>query len=82
MTASFFEKLILVSNQFSVQNQYYRQEGFCSGTTVAICVTLHLLLSEPQRDFQQCGILTSVDSDEPVPPRFKLRNFIWPVFSH
>ena len=25
-------------------------------------------------DFQQCGILTSVDSDEPVQPPFKLRN--------
>ena len=24
-------------------------------------------------DFQQCGILTSVDSDEPVQPPFKLR---------
>ena len=25
-------------------------------------------------DFQQCGILTSVDSDEPVQPPFKNRN--------
>ena len=25
--------------------------------------------------FQQCGILTSVDSDEPVQPPFKLRKF-------
>ena len=25
-------------------------------------------------DYQQCGILTSVDSDEPVQPPFKLRN--------
>ena len=29
------------------------------------------------RDFQQCGILTSVDSDEPVQPLFKLRNSKW-----
>ena len=28
------------------------------------------------RDFQQCGILLSVDSDEPVQPPFKLRNLI------
>ena len=28
-------------------------------------------------DFQQCGILTSVDSDEPVQPHFKLRNSKW-----
>ena len=25
-------------------------------------------------DFQQCGILTSVDSDEPLQPPFQLRN--------
>ena len=30
--------------------------------------------NKPQRDFQQCGILTSVDSDEPVQPPFKIRN--------
>ena len=28
-------------------------------------------------DFQQCGILTSVDSEEPVQPPVKLRNFKW-----
>ena len=28
-------------------------------------------------DFQQCDILTSVDSDEPVQPNFKLRNSKW-----
>ena len=28
-------------------------------------------------DFRQCGILTSVDSDEPVQPPFKLRNSKW-----
>ena len=28
-------------------------------------------------DFQQCGILTSVDSYEPVQPPFKLRNSKW-----
>ena len=26
------------------------------------------------RDFQQCGILTSVDSEEPLQPPLKLRN--------
>ena len=26
-------------------------------------------------DFQQCGILTSLDSDEPVQPPVQLRNF-------
>ena len=28
-------------------------------------------------DFQQCGILTIVDSDEPLQPPFKLRNSKW-----
>ena len=28
-------------------------------------------------DLQQFGILTSVDSDEPVQPPFKLRNYKW-----
>ena len=28
----------------------------------------------PTYDFQQCGISTSVDTDEPVRPPFKLRN--------
>ena len=28
-------------------------------------------------DFQQCGILTSVDSDDPVRPLLKLRNSKW-----
>ena len=30
--------------------------------------------NELRRDFQQCGILTSVDSDESMQPPFKLRN--------
>ena len=28
---------------------------------------------EPQRDFQQCGISTNIDSHEPVQPPFKFR---------
>ena len=28
-------------------------------------------------DFQQCGVLTSVDSDKPVQPPFMLRNSKW-----
>ena len=32
-------------------------------------------------DFQQCGILTSVDSDEPMQPPVKLRNSNWYLVS-
>ena len=32
--------------------------------------------NKPQTcDFQQCGILTNVDSDKPVQPLFKHRNY-------
>ena len=36
----------------------------------------HLIenISAVTRDFQQCDMLTKVDSDEPVQPLFKLRN--------
>ena len=34
--------------------------------------TNHII--EPQRDFQQCDILTYVDSDEPVQSLLELRN--------
>ena len=36
-----------------------------------------ILLWASTCDFQQCGISTSVDSDEPVQPPFKLRNSKW-----
>ena len=32
-------------------------------------------------DFQQCGILTSIDSDEPVESPFKLRDSKWCLVS-
>ena len=34
----------------------------------------HSLKIQTTRDFQQCGILTWIDSDEPMQPPFKLRN--------
>ena len=36
----------------------------------------------PTCDFQQCGILTSVDLHEPVHPSFKLRKSKWSHISH
>ena len=39
-------------------------EGVCPQVCIKLAVTC---------GFQQCGILTSVDSDEPVQPHFKLR---------
>ena len=37
----------------------------------------HYNISATTCDFQQCDILTSVDSDESVQPPFKLRNSKW-----
>ena len=44
---------------------------FCGSSSP---VPLDHHLSCDNCDFQQCGILTTVDSDEPVQPPLKLRN--------
>ena len=41
-----------------------------------LCYPQHMIWAATC-DFQQCGILTSVDSDKPVQPPFKLRNWKW-----
>ena len=43
------------------------------------CVTINLNnVCAMTCDFQQCGILTSIDSDEPLQPPFRHRNSkIW-----
>ena len=42
------------------------------------CIELYYLIGRLNKDInnknKQCGIFTSVDSDEPVQPPFKLRN--------
>ena len=45
------------------------------GEGTQICIVLQVLSYQPRHEiFQQCGILTSVDPDEPVQPPVKLRN--------
>ena len=47
--------------------------GFAGRTYHIVGNLMHWLKSyEPRLDFQQCGILTSVDSNEPVQPRLSL----------
>ena len=50
--------------------------GFCppSGLLDSFCpvATLHVSMVNEPRHFQQCGILTCVDSDEPVQPPLKM----------
>ena len=41
---------------------------------IELTLFLLFMINEPGHDFQQCGILNSVDSDEPVQSPFKLRN--------
>ena len=45
------------------------------------CLTDVLFVWAVTRDFQQCGILTSVDSDQPVQSPFKLRDLKWCLVS-
>ena len=50
------------SNIVNILQVKFLHELFCSITNWAVTC-----------DFQQCGILTSVDSNEPVQPTFQLR---------
>ena len=47
--------------------------------TLKIWLYLYTIFLYSTCDFQQCGILTSVDSDEPVQPPYKLRNSLCSV---
>ena len=47
----------------------------CIGYLKTLAINLQTTNEPATCDFQQCGILTSVDSAEPVQPPFKLRNF-------
>ena len=64
------------------------KEGFSSVEAYIMNVLIHSPTSKDHTnkwavtwDFQQCGILTSVDSDKPVQPPFKLRNSKWCLVS-
>ena len=61
-------KLTFVLMLYSLQTRYHARHLISFASR---------LINEPRHEiFQQCGILTSVDSDEPVQPPFKLRNSI------
>ena len=47
------------------------------GKGALVCTCSLLLIRAATCDFQQCGILTSVDSDKPVHTPFKPRNSKW-----
>ena len=69
----FFFGLVYITHPFTL-NQKILQEQADLGLCFLIC--LHIIWAATC-DFQQCGDLTSVDSDEPVQPPFKLRNSKW-----
>ena len=63
--------------------EFLSLKGSCTGSSESTLVKLphcwksHIvaqIVSIWAHDFQQCGILTSVDSDEPLLPPVKLRN--------
>ena len=74
----FFEK-----NDFekSAEDKTMRNYLACKALNTTANEPFHenlvLIAYEPLCDFQQFDILTSVDSDEPLLPSFKLRNSKW-----
>ena len=51
-------------------------DGNLSTEVTEMPLTITIAIYEPCA-LQQCGILTSVDTEEPVQPPFKLRNSKW-----
>ena len=78
LSSSAFEEICL-SEISSVKNNYIVQPSFCSTTFGISKITSVCIISiwAVTCHFHQCGILTSVDSDVPVYPPFKLRNSKW-----
>ena len=63
--------------KLSVQYRHHHQVN-CSSCLTKFCViSLYQMIRAATCDFRQCGILTGVDSYEPVQPPFKLRNSKW-----
>ena len=71
------ELLSALSRQFQISRTFRKSSGIKYKYFPSLC--LHYLYYKHHMwaatcDFQQCGILTSVGSDEPVQPPFRLRN--------
>ena len=64
------------ANLTSSKQCYQLYVHVCSNIGGFNMLNVHKQTIMPRHDFQQCGILTSVDSDESVQP-FKLRNSKW-----
>ena len=63
----------LITTESSYNCLYrFNTQDLCN--TDIIVTKIHPETGAATHDFQQCGILTSVDSHEPVQPPFKLRN--------
>ena len=62
---------------YGASNTAARVGSMIAPQIVFLVSTLKWCYWAKTRDFQQCDILKSVDSDEPVQPPFKLRNSKW-----
>ena len=69
--------------KFHAQLSWTRKKVYNLGARWRMCIHWHIMYlfhfnkCAATCDFQQCGILTSVHSDEPVQLPFKLRNLTW-----
>ena len=73
--------LIMTDVETPIKSLISTNMGDNTGTLIGQCliprgrgITLKFLHRAATCDFQRCGILTNVDSDEPVQPPFQLRN--------
>ena len=72
------KKIAILRKLFLLNWPYaYYPTTFCCKNTPPENTGLLMYKWAVTRDFQQCGILKSADSDEPVLPPFKLRNSKW-----
>ena len=68
-------EMVLLSTQNTCLNGWAREKLQSYGHKISLSEhMITLKIRAVTRDFQQCGILTTVDSDKSVQPSLKLRN--------
>ena len=76
--------VLVLTSYPTISTLYHWATALFTGSFVILALIQNLYVSKEHHniwavtcDFQQCGSLTCVDSDEPLQPPFKLRNSKW-----